>query len=192
MDFSRKKGQMLIKLSEARSQGNVDLDALDVLEIINNSPKYFTTSSCSGRIAMLEITGIGRKKHSRFVFKTHEIPKVETIAKILLNNTYSADAWLLAEPPIFHVGSFDFSAAEELLSLGLSSSMGRSGFRSLERWFLVQLWGTGHLNCPVGTIKRNFIEKEDFAYFLSRQAQSALIHGKQQLKRLESILSRVL
>jgi len=61
-DFSNGKKSALGQLTKAISSNQVDTDIQPILNIINNSDEYYTTSSCFGRIVILEIPVIGNKK----------------------------------------------------------------------------------------------------------------------------------
>lgn len=52
-EFSRWKAQSLSKADLSR-KGSVDEDAVAVVELLNSREEFFTTSSCAGRILLLD------------------------------------------------------------------------------------------------------------------------------------------
>jgi len=70
-DFLGNKKNALQKLKIARSENKVDIDILPVIDILNSSNEYYTTSSCFGRIVLLELPVIGDKKNAKFIGKWH-------------------------------------------------------------------------------------------------------------------------
>lgn len=52
-EFSRWKAQSLNKADLSR-KGSVDEDAVAVVELLNSREEFFTTSSCAGRILLLD------------------------------------------------------------------------------------------------------------------------------------------
>lgn len=52
-EFGRWKAQSLIKADLSR-KGSVDEDAVEVVELLNSREEFFTTSSCAGRILLLD------------------------------------------------------------------------------------------------------------------------------------------
>lgn len=52
-EFSRWKAQCLGKADLSR-KGSVDEDAVDVVRLLNAQEQFFTTSSCAGRVVLLD------------------------------------------------------------------------------------------------------------------------------------------
>lgn len=52
-EFGRWKAQSLSKADLSR-KGSVDEDAAEVVELLNSREEFFTTSSCAGRILLLD------------------------------------------------------------------------------------------------------------------------------------------
>ena len=191
MDFDLKKHQMLEKLHDAKEKGLVDLDAIPILDIINESTKFYTASSCSGRLDILEVEKLGQKIHSRFLYKTHQIPADYREIKAILEsiNDFHYQLWFQVEPPVFHIGAKTLEAAKELLHIGLDAGLRRSGIRSLTKSIIVQLWGTGHLNVPIGSQGKNYLlHTSEFTLFLSQHAYQIMLYNKNQLGNLHNQL----
>lgn len=187
MDFDLKKHQMLQKLQEAKEKGLVDLDAMPILDIINESTKFYTASSCSGRLNILEVEKIGQKTNSRFLYKIHQVPSNQLEIKVRLEtiSDFQYQIWFQVEPPVFHVGAKTLEAAKELLHIGLNAGLRRSGIRSLTKSIIVQIWGTGHLNVPIGSHGTNYLLKTpELTTFISEQAYQIMIYNKNQLNNL--------
>ena len=66
-DFNEGKKSAIKKLEKAHDAGEVDKGILPILNIINKSENYYTSSSCFGRIVVLEIPDIGDKKNAEFL-----------------------------------------------------------------------------------------------------------------------------
>ena len=61
-DFLENKKIALKKLEKAIKENLADEDIIPILDLINHSEDYFTSSSCYGRTVLLEIPVIGNKK----------------------------------------------------------------------------------------------------------------------------------
>ena len=124
------KDKALISLEEACEKNKVDHQILPILEIINNSDKYYTSSSCAGRIVLLEIPSIGDKKGAKFLGKWHRNVSLNEV----MNSAGKAEKgllWLLAQSPIIHVGVNTIEAADRLVKVAISSGFKNSGVRSI-------------------------------------------------------------
>ena len=186
MSFKIKKQQMLAKLEEALQSNTVDDDIIPFLDLINHRDEYFTTSSCSGRIIIIEVTKLGKKEGSRFIYKSHKSPDINSFLKVILNLKFDNEAWLLVEPPIFHLGAMNLDYAKKIMNLGLAAGLRRSGIRSLaEDWIIVALWGTGNINLPLGNSNKNYIaENEFYTSYLLTKVVEVFKYGRIQLDRL--------
>ncbi|OLS23005.1 MAG: hypothetical protein HeimC3_27020 [Candidatus Heimdallarchaeota archaeon LC_3] len=186
MDFETKKKLMLSKLNEALKLKAVDEDVIPFLNLINRHAEYFTTSTCSGRIVIIEVEKLGKKEGSIFLYKSHKYPDFNKLLKLILNYNFSNDAWLLVEPPLFHLGVKNLDYAKKMLNIGLSAGLRRSGIRSIaEDWIVVALWGSGHINLPLGNANKNFLaENELYISYLLTKVGEVFNYGRNQLDKL--------
>jgi len=68
-DFLKSKERAMYALEKAMKNGEVDEKALPIIEKLNGVEEFFTTSSCSGRIVILEVPSLGKKVDARFLGK---------------------------------------------------------------------------------------------------------------------------
>ena len=157
-DFLENKKNALQKLKIARSENKVDIDILSILDIINSSNEYYTTSSCFGRIALLELPVIGDKKNAKFIGKWHRtINSDEVISS--LEKTDKGQLWLLAQSSIIHIGAKTNESADKLLKIAYSCGFKHSGFKSLENRYIIEICSTERLDAPVGQDGKLFCDR---------------------------------
>src|SRR3989338_2565012 len=70
MSFDQQKRDNLKRLDKSIKK-SIDERIRGIVEFLNSLPAYFTTSSCSGRVMLLERKK-SWKKDSRFVYREHE------------------------------------------------------------------------------------------------------------------------
>uniref|UniRef100_A0A8C2NTE4 tRNA wybutosine-synthesizing protein 3 homolog n=1 Tax=Capra hircus TaxID=9925 RepID=A0A8C2NTE4_CAPHI len=68
-EFKRWKAQCLSKADLSR-KGSVDEDVLEIVQLLNGQEQFFTTSSCAGRIILLD--GAVRSTHGLEVPLSHQ------------------------------------------------------------------------------------------------------------------------
>lgn len=149
-EFLDSKEIALKKLEKACGEEEVDKDILQLLSLINSSNNYYTSSSCAGRIVLLEIPSIGDKKEAVFLGKWHRKIDPSELISAAKNSSEKGMIWLLAQAPILHLGAKTTSAADELLKTAISCGFKDSGLKSLGKKIVVEVCSTERLDAPIG------------------------------------------
>jgi len=147
--FTENKKRAIEKLRKAKIEKEVDIGILHILNIINNSDNYYTSSSCSGRIVLLEIPDIGNKKEAKFLGKWHRKIKMDELISAS-KNAKKGQIWFLSQSPIIHIISKTKIAADKILKVAISCGFKNSGMKSLGKKNVVEICSTERLDCPVG------------------------------------------
>ena len=177
----------LQKLENAISEGKVDKKILSVLKLVNTSDGYYTTSSCAGRIVLLELPEIGDKKNAKFLGKWHRTIDIEELLKAK-ENAIKGQLWLLAQSPILHVVTKTESDADEMIKLGISCGFKNSGARSLGKRIIVEICSTERLDMPIGKDGEVFCDKE-YLNFLVELSNDVIKRSSKKLDRFEKKLN---
>ncbi|KAK7490865.1 hypothetical protein BaRGS_00017921 [Batillaria attramentaria] len=85
--FARQKDQCL-RGADLSRKGSVDAAIVDLVEFLNDQPDFFTTSSCSGRIIVVDNvseTGEVQKQGCSWLFVTHDEACLEDIERNIVN-----------------------------------------------------------------------------------------------------------
>lgn len=102
---------------------SIDAPIVSVVSFINGSECFFTTSSCSGRITLINETGVKRKNSSQFVFVSHDYVRTSEAGEILNRvHTAKGSVFLKLEPLILHIECKSLELALELLRVFKSQS----------------------------------------------------------------------
>jgi len=147
--FIQSKQHVLETLREDIKRLEVDVKALPILEALNAREDYFTTSSCAGRIVLMQIPGIGKKRGAEFLHKWENRINVEAVhAAVKLGK--KGELWLMAQPPIFHVAANDLPAAMTLVAVAKQSGFKDSSIKSIGHKIIVEISSTEELDVPLG------------------------------------------
>ncbi len=187
LDAKERAGESLKKASDNHV---VDEQILPILKLLNNFPEYYTSSSCAGRIVLLEIPAIGDKKQAKFLGKWHRTIMIDELFK----SSKTADKgflWLLAQSPILHVGTLDLNAAEKLVKLAILSGFKNSSIRSIGKTIVIELCSTERLDAPIGKDSILFCEST-YLQLLVDVSNSVMEKSKMKLERLEKNLRKSL
>jgi len=187
-DFINNKQTALLKLDKARKEELVDEKILPIIDLINKSDYYFTTSSCAGRIVLMEIPAIGDKKNAVFLGKWHrKILKSEFLKE--LEKAKKGQLWLLAQFPIIHIVSKTYDDAENLLRIGISSGFKNSGLKSIGKKIVIEICSTERLDMPIGKDGKLYCN-EEYSEYLLDIANDMIERSNLKLDRLEKQLKK--
>lgn len=175
-----------LKLEKAISENKVDNEILELLKIINSSRQFYTTSSCSGRIILIELEEIGDKVGAKILGKWHIEVKIEGVLKALSMNNGIGTVYLMVQSPIFHVVCSDINRAEELFKLAVNTSFKYSSIKSIEKKgkVIVEILSSEQINIPVALNGKIFPSNEYLEYLVG-ESNATLKRAKKKLVRLK-------
>lgn len=185
---SRKKA--IDSLNREMEMGKVDEKALPIVSKINGKLDFFTTSSCSGRIAILEIPSIGRKKKAKFLGKWHRKVKEDEIKEAIEKAT-KGDIWFLVQSPIFHVSTISMENARKLLAVANQSGFKYSSIKAFNGRVVVEILGTERIDAPIGKDGEIYGGSE-YIKILTDVANQMMDRMDYCLRRLEENIDRML
>lgn len=182
MGFELDKQNILSKLDKS-TIGSIDSDISEICSLINCNKNYYTTSSCSGRIVLLE-TPSDRKEEANWLFVSHTLTDFKSMSSKLESQT---DVWLRQEGAILHVCCKDLESAEKLINLVKSVGFKRAGMISVNNRFIVEIISSEHLCAPV-VKKGNKIVNDEYFKILVSEANKKMRKNSEKLKKLTSAL----
>ena len=155
--FAQWKKTALSKTDLSR-KGSIDEPFVPWVNLINNFPKTYTTSCCSGRIAVIEQPGPSeiQKEGLEWVHMSHEIVedfeevKVKICQRISQNTNSEATIFFKFEGAIAHFCVENLPLAKRLFDLSRQSGFRNSGISiGANGKFTVQIRGSNSLEVPL-------------------------------------------
>nr|XP_048309491.1 tRNA wybutosine-synthesizing protein 3 homolog isoform X2 [Myodes glareolus] len=188
-EFGRWKAQSLSKADLSR-KGSVDEDAVAVVELLNSREEFFTTSSCAGRILLLDgspnDSGV-QKQHCCWLLVTHKPCVKEDVMAALQGATSSAV--LKFEPFILHVQCRTLQDAQTLHSVAIDSGFRNSGITVGKRGkTMMAVRSTHGLEVPLSH-KGKLMVTEEYIEFLLTIANQKMEENKKRIERAQVLLS---
>ena len=181
------RNRALISYHDALMNNEIDKMIKPILTSINAMSSYYSTSSCAGRIVLMQIPKIGDKKHALFLGKWHEPVRLKEL-KVSIEKYEKDQLWLLAQSPIFHIGAKDFEAADTMIHLGISSGLKHSTIKTMKDQIIIELLSTERVDIPFGEQGELYVTDEYLGFCLSI-ANKVLRRAQRKLKRLENALT---
>ena len=189
-EFLDAKEKALNSLEKAKNENKVDKGIKAILDIINKSDDYYTSSSCAGRIALIELPHLGDKKGAEFLGKWHrkiEPSEIDGAAK----KAKTGMLWLLAQSPILHIGANTNDISDSLLKTAISCGFKNSGLKSTGRKIIVEICSTERLDSPIGKDGKLFCN-EEYLNLLVNISNEIMDRSSLKLHRFEEKLEKYL
>jgi tRNA wybutosine-synthesizing protein 3 len=184
--FAMQKKQVLEKLyrPDKSKKGSVDAPLVSLIDLINQHPDFYTTSSCSGRISLFTDNNSRIKSDASWLFVTHEQANVKDILLTLNQPLPESIVWLRAEGLILHVCARDMEMAKKLVQFAQSHGFKKSTLLGLSKRFIVEILATQRIDAPVSD-KGVLLVDESYIRFLTKLANKKLARTHEQIKELE-------
>jgi tRNA wybutosine-synthesizing protein 3 len=181
--FGMQRDKAMKQLAEARKEGKADEDIADLVDAINSNEDLYTTSSCAGRIAVLQTPKKHDKLESTWLGKWHHKVTLQDLKEALKKHDKYV-VYLQSECPILHVVARDLDSAGKLLFAAQQSGFKRSGIQAInpER-VLVEICSTEILEVPLAEDGKQLVG-EDYLEYLVDIANTKFLSGREKLDRL--------
>ena len=167
-------------LEKAIKEEKVDPDIVDILQMINSRKDLFTTSSCSGRIVVIEVPYPGAKPGARFLGKWHREIRKEDLDEAI-RKSKEGYIMFMVHPPIIHVVAVNPEIAENILKIALSSGFKNSGMRAFKGKIVVEIRSTERMDVLIGKDGKLMVS-EEYLEILREMANLMLKKGKRKLQ----------
>lgn len=187
--FEEEKKECLDKLykPDKSKKGDVDEFLIPLINLINTSKQFFTTSSCSGRISIFTIDDKNKKNSADWIFVSHEKIKFEDV----INSIKQLPETLVRfkfEPLILHVCCKSLEDAQELISFCQEIGLKDSGIMSSKNKIIVKINGSERIDAPIA-INGKLIVDEDYLNFVTNLANKKLEKTHEKIKIIEKNFS---
>ncbi len=174
--FDNEKKNCLAKIDKSNKQ-SIDEDIRPLIELINSHKDYYTTSSCSGRILLIE-KKTENKQDARFKFAEHNKAEFEAIRQSL-EHIPNNDIWLRQESIIIHVCCRHLEAAEKLLKTVRDIGIKRAGIININKRIMLEIIGTEAMETIIAR-EGNMLIEEGYLKTIVAEANKKL--GRNQEK----------
>jgi len=169
---------------KALTEGKMDKEIIELCSFIAKTKNYYTLSSCSGRIILLERRG-DKKMENFFHRRWHRtITKEELLEG--LSEKVKGELWFKVDPFILHVGCEDLEHATKILNAMKEAGVKRGGITLTKKGkFLLELIGTERLEVPLKLNGKEIFTEEQLN-FLFEKVNPLLEKNFSRLKKLEN------
>ncbi len=180
-DFKKSK---LEYLQNHLNEGKVDLDILPLLNEINKKQEYITSSSCYGRLSLLEIDK--DKKDAHFYKKWHRTIEFNEIKRAI--EVYEGDKklWFNCEPFILHIFTKDLDSANNFLKICREARLKKGGIWIIKEFPFIEVFGTNSFSFPL--FDKHLLISDNYLKYCLDEANLKLNKNFKQINHLLKII----
>lgn len=175
----------VLSREDRSNKGSIDEDILLLIQQINKSRNYCTTSSCSGRILLLVEPKSGIKKDVRFLYQTHD-PARFGIIKRSLNKLPDESVWFRFEPMILHVACRTINHAQALLTIA-QHFFKHSGMIVLNKHPIIEIRGPEFIETIISKSNKLVIPSS-YLKLLVKEANRKHKKNKERINRFTKLM----
>src|SRR3989344_332755 len=153
---------------EAVKEGKADPQIISFGDYFVSLRDYFTSSSCSGRIVLMNLNEQETKKEAAFYRKWHRKVEFEEVLSALMENTRE-DLWFKQEAFILHIGARTLKQANKVLSAMKKAGVRRGGIMVAKQGkFIVELTGSNYMSLPVKSGKEILVSEPHLKFIVEK------------------------
>jgi tRNA wybutosine-synthesizing protein 3 len=184
--FDKQKKQVLERKDKS-VKGSIDKPIRKLVDLVNSLDDYYTTSSCSGRIFLIERTESGKKNESKWLLVKHAKISFNEVKKALISNK---KVWFKQESMIIHFCCRDIEAATKMLDVCREAGLKRAGISTIGRKIMIEAFGTERIDTIVAE-KGKILVSDDYLNILVREANKKHSKNIERIKRLEKEIKKL-
>ncbi|MFH1589510.1 MAG: tRNA wybutosine-synthesizing 3 family protein [archaeon] len=192
MNFDHEKEQTLKKMvsNDQSNKGSVDKPIKKLLNNINRTKNHYSTSSCSGRIILIQIPKSGRKQEAEFLYRTHSKAKLKDVLAAIKKIKGSNAVWFRQEAAILHIASRTLNDASKFLRVARAVGFKRSGLFEVKKHFLMELIATEKLETIIMRHGELLVD-EKYLKVLVEESNKKMESTWDKIKKLELAVKKL-
>jgi len=174
-------------LPDKSKKGDVDKLMIPLIDKLNSSDNYFTTSSCSGRIMLLKPAQ--RKHDVEWLFSSHEKVNIQELIKKIYESAKDNTGLMLlkVEGFILHVACRTIEDADKLLNIAKKVGLKRSGIISIGNKIMLEIMSSELIEIPVVNDDK-ILADDEYLEFIINQSNKKLETIHNRIKKLEGAI----
>jgi len=171
-------------LEKAIAEEKADRQITQLCRFVSKTKGFFTSSSCAGRIILLQLPKNENKLDASFHRKWHRRVKERELWQGISEKT-EGELWFKLDAFILHIGANSLENANLILGAMKRAGVKRGGIMvAKDGKFLIELQGTQAMAFPVKK-ESKILVSGDYMHYALERANKKLAKNYAMLKRLE-------
>ena len=179
-DCFDKEKELRLDRKDKSNAGQIDLAIKKLVNILNISKRYYTNSSCAGRIVLVKT---GKKLPKNVIWVTHSRINLQELKKAIQRIKNKELIYFKLEPCILIVTCKNIESASILVRKAKEAGWKKSGIL-LGKNIICELISTERIEMPI--YNKKLLVSESFLKLLIKEANKKLEKTHKKIKRLET------
>lgn len=176
---------------DALKEKKADPQVISICRFFAKTRHFFTSSTCSGRIVLLNVNEKESKKEAAFHSKWHRKITTKELARELEKPSEN-ELWFKMEPFIMHIGTDSIENSKKLLRATRECGIKRGGIQVLKEGKIIfEITGTQYISCPAKKNDEILLDKK-YLGLLVKKANQKISKNYELLKKFEKECKRTL
>lgn len=148
-------------LETAIAEKKIDPLMIPISRAIAKTKHYFTTSTCSGRITLMELEANEGKRKGAFYRKWHSAVKTGDVWEALADYPGKRNVWFKQDALVFVIGTDTLENAKTIFRICQACGIKKFGIHHFEAGkVLIEVFGTQAMGVPVIEKGKVLVEKK--------------------------------
>ncbi|MEK6902180.1 MAG: hypothetical protein AABX02_01155 [archaeon] len=179
-------------LAVAIKEKKIDPLMIPISRFLAGTNHYFSTSTCSGRITLMDLNVNEHKKKGAFFRKWHRKVKLPEVWKGIEDDSNTGNIWFKQDAFVYVIGTDSWENAKKIFGACQKSGVKRFGIHHFEEGkILIEIFGTQNMCVPVKLGRKILVEKK-YVKELVVIANRKWIENEKKRKELEKNMRAML
>ncbi len=159
--FAMTKAHPQTTLAVATKEQKIAPLMIPISRFLAGTTHYFSTSTCSGRITLMDLNVNEHKKEGAFIRKWHRKVKLPEIWNGIQDDSNSGYVWFKQDAFVYVIGTDSWEHAKNIFMVCQKSGVKRFGVHHFEEGkILIEIFGTQNMCVPVKLGKKILVDKK--------------------------------
>lgn len=139
----------------------IDPLMIDISQFMEKTPHFFTTSTCSGRITLMDLNENESKKENVFYRKWHSTATFSDVWNGIEAYDKKGNLWLRQDAFVYVIGTNTWENVKRIIRACQEAGVKRYGVHHFEdEKILMEIFGTQNMSIPLSTKGKMLVDKE--------------------------------
>ncbi len=161
LKFNAIKANARETLRKAVSEKKIDPLMISISRFVEKTTHFFTTSTCSGRITLMDLNKDETKKENVFYRKWHSTAKFPEVWKAIESYDTNGNLWLRQDAFVYVIGTNTWENTKQIIRACQEAGVKRYGVHHFEdEKILMEIFGTQNMSIPLTTKGKLLVNKD--------------------------------